>query len=44
MKNLGEKMTDAELDEMIDAADMHQDGLVNYEGGKILLTLMSRKS
>ena len=32
MKNLGEKMTDSELDEMIKAADMNQDGLVNYEG------------
>lgn len=34
MSNLGDKMTDAELDEMIDAADTKQDGLVNYLGKK----------
>ena len=32
MKNLGDKMSDDELDEMIDAADVNHDGLVNYSG------------
>ena len=32
MKNLGDKMTDEELDEMLDAADTKHDGLVNYTG------------
>ena len=32
MSTLGDKMTDAELDEMIDAADTKHDGLVNYLG------------
>ena len=32
MKNLGDKMTDEELDEMLDAADTKHDGLVNYSG------------
>ena len=32
MKNLGDKMSDEELDEMIDAADTNHDGLVNYLG------------
>ncbi len=35
MKNLGEKMADSELEEMITAADMNHDGLVNYEGNLI---------
>lgn len=34
MKNLGEKMKDAELDEMIAEADSDNDGLINYEGDK----------
>ena len=32
MKNLGDKMSDEELDEMIDAAGPNHDGLVNYLG------------
>ena len=32
MKNMGDKMTDQELDEMLDAADTKHDGLVNYSG------------
>jgi Ca2+-binding EF-hand superfamily protein len=32
MTNLGEKLTDDEVDEMIQTADADGDGKVNYEG------------
>jgi hypothetical protein len=32
MQSLGEKMSDADLDEMIAEADADSDGLINYEG------------
>ena len=37
MTNLGEKLTDEEVDEMIREADIDGDGQVNYEGKTLLL-------
>ena len=39
MTNLGEKLTDEEVDEMIREADIDGDGQVNYEGKAILFVL-----
>ena len=36
MINLGEKLTDEELDEMIREADIDGDGEVNYEGESMM--------
>ena len=38
MTNLGEKLTDEEVDEMIREADIDGDGQVNYEGELLIVT------
>lgn len=42
MTNLGEKLTDEEVDEMIREADIDGDGQVNYEGQLILFARFVR--
>ena len=37
MTNLGEKLTDDEVDDMIKEADLDGDGMVNYEGKDAIL-------
>ena len=34
MTNLGEKLSDEEVDDMIREADIDGDGMINYEGNK----------
>lgn len=40
MTNLGEKLTDEEVDEMIREADIDGDGQVNYEGETFVLSYL----
>jgi len=44
MTNLGEKLTDEEVDEMIREADIDGDGQVNYEGLLLNFVLLSKIS
>ena len=37
MANLGEKMTDAEIDDMLREADTDGDGKIDYKGNKIVI-------
>lgn len=41
MKNLGERMTDDEVETMIEEADINRDGRVNYEEFVKIMTCMS---
>ena len=41
MTNLGEKLTDDEVDEMIREADLDGDGMVNYEGTTLSLRIQT---
>lgn len=43
MTNLGEKLTDEEVDEMIREADIDGDGQVNYEGEMISMVIVFLK-
>lgn len=40
MTNLGEKLTDEEVDEMIREADIDGDGQVNYEGKYVVFAIL----
>ena len=42
MTNLGEKMTDKEIEEIIREADMDGDGFVNFKGRKVEQTVLVR--
>lgn len=43
MTNLGEKLTDEEVEDMIKEADLDGDGLVNYEGTDLKIAVYSQK-
>ena len=39
MTNLGEKLTDEEVDEMVREADIDRDGQINYDGMKYYIEI-----
>jgi calmodulin len=41
MTNLGEKLTDEEVEDMIKEADVDGDGMVNYNGEIVSLILLN---
>lgn len=41
MMNLGEKLTEEEVDDMIKEADMNGDGMVNYDGNYFKINSIS---
>ena len=43
MTNLGEKLTDEEVDEMIREADVDGDGQINYEESALRILFLSLK-
>lgn len=44
MTNLGEKLSEEEVDDMIKEADMDGDGMVNYDGLLIQLVVSHRRT
>ena len=42
MKNMGENLSDKEINEMIGKADINKDGQVSFEGEKVSIWLIMR--
>ena len=43
MTNLGERLSEEEVDDMIREADLDGDGMVNYDGEEILMIMEQPK-